>query len=135
MLWLNDGDADQSSDGEVEKKLRRRHTASTSNNNEPTPTDGPSEYVNNKLNVRKWLHIYMKFRTLFSIERDVPESRKRLLHDPHKERCWNCMTLHLLTIFIITCQRPGKMQTKTKSSPCRRQLCYKDIGNYRQVAN
>ncbi|KAI9553997.1 hypothetical protein GHT06_019268 [Daphnia sinensis] len=41
MLWLNDGDADQSSDCEAEKKLRRRHTASTSN--EPAPTDGPSE--------------------------------------------------------------------------------------------
>lgn len=90
MLWLNDDDADQSSDGEAEKKLRRRHTGSTSNNNEPTPTHGPSEYVNNS-QLPEVLYIFMNFYSILT-ERDLPNSRKRLLHGRHKGQCWNCMT-------------------------------------------
>ena len=49
MLWLTENDADQSSDGDAEPKLRRRLTTSTNNNVESASTDEQLEYANKSL--------------------------------------------------------------------------------------
>ncbi|XP_046639130.1 uncharacterized protein LOC124320331 [Daphnia pulicaria] len=43
LLWVTENDADQSSDGDAEPKMRRRCTTLTNNNVEPTSTDGQLE--------------------------------------------------------------------------------------------
>jgi len=49
LLWVTENDADQSSDGDPEPKMRRRCTTLTNNNIEPTSTDGQLEYANKSL--------------------------------------------------------------------------------------
>jgi hypothetical protein len=49
LLWVTENDADQSSDGDAEPKMRRRCTTLTNNNVEPTSTDGQLEYASKSL--------------------------------------------------------------------------------------
>lgn len=46
MIWLTENDADLSSEGEIEPKLRRRYTLSTSNNNNEPQADTAAPSVN-----------------------------------------------------------------------------------------
>ena len=99
MLWLTENDADQSSDGDAEPKLRRRLTTSTNNNVESTSTDEQLEYANKSLWRRTLIRPCVLMLHFLKIERVLLKSPSQL--EFHNDQRWNCMTSISLSFLRI----------------------------------